>query len=66
MKKFCVNLDDWYMFIYQSDFFTIKFLVLKLYVKGVNFSICFLSIINVSRETIKILIEAFEKYEIKL
>ena len=53
MKKFCVNLDDWYMFIYQSDFFTIKFLVLKLYVKGVNFSICFLSIINVSRETFR-------------
>ena len=51
MKKICVNLDDWYMFIYQSDFFTIKFLVLKLYVKGVNFSICFLLIINVSRET---------------
>ena len=51
MKKFCVNLDDWYIFIYQSVFFTIKFLVLKLYVKGVNFSICFLLIINVSRET---------------
>ena len=52
------------MFIYQSDFFTINFLVLKLYVKGVNFSICYLSIINVSRETIRILIEAFEKYKI--
>lgn len=39
------------MFIYQSDFFTIKFLVLKLYVKGVNFSVYFLLIINVSRET---------------
>ena len=39
------------MFIYQSDFFTINFLVLKLYVKGVNFSVYFLLIINVSRET---------------
>ena len=53
------------MFIYQSDFFTIKFLVLKLYVKGVNFSICFLLIINVSRETIKILIVVFAKYKIR-
>ena len=51
MKKYYVNLDDWHKFIYQNDFFTIKFLVLKLYVKGVNFSICFLLIINVSRET---------------
>ena len=53
------------MFIYQSDFLTIKFLVLKLYVKEVNFSIYFLSIINVSRETIKILIVVFEKYKIR-
>ena len=32
-------------------FSIINFFALKLYVKGVNFSICFLLIINVSRET---------------
>ena len=52
------------MFIYQNYFFIIKFFVLKLYVKGVNFSIYFLSIIIVSREIIKILMVVFEKYKI--
>lgn len=52
------------MFIYQNYFFVIKFFVLKLYVKGVNFSIYFLSIIIVSREIIKILMVVFEKYKI--
>lgn len=56
----------WLVYVYILKwFFHYKILVLKLYVKGVNFSICFLLIINVSRETIKILIVAFEKYEIR-
>ena len=38
------------MFIYQNYFFVIKFFVLKLYVKGVNYWYLFLLTINVSRE----------------